>query len=203
MAFLRRLASDQDGVTVVEFALVAPVFLLLLVGIFDIGHMVYIRSVLQGAMQDAGRDSSLESASTARATIDAYVTSQVQAVIPSAELEFERKNYRDFTKVGMPEDIVDKNNNNQYDEDECFYDTFDAGGNRNGLWDDDIGRDGVGGANDVVLFTATTTYDRLFPLWRLIGVGQEVQISASTVLRNQPFATQSQRPTVLVCPDED
>ena len=201
MAFLRRLASDQAGVTVVEFALVAPVLLLLLVGIFDIGHMIYIRSVLQGAMQDAGRDSTLESAGSSQGDIDAYVRRQVQAVIPGAQVAFERKNYRDFTKVGMPEDIVDKNNNDQYDEDECFYDSFDASGNRNGLWDDDVGRNGLGGANDVVLFTATTTYDRVFPLWRLIGVGQEVAISASTVLRNQPFATQSQRPVKLVCPD--
>jgi len=195
MAFHRRLAADQTGVTIVEFAFIAPIFLLLLIGIFDIGHMIYIRSVLQGAMQNAGRDSTLESGSSMRSAIDEYVTSQVRAVIPNAQLEFERRNYQNFTNVGKPEDIVDANDNGQYDEGECFYDA-----NNNNVWDSDIGRDGMGGANDVVLFTATVVYDRAFPLWRLIDVGQEARISASTVLRNQPFSVQAQRSVRLVCP---
>ena len=41
--------GDERGATIVEFAIVAPVFLTLLLGIFDFGHAIYAQSVLQGA----------------------------------------------------------------------------------------------------------------------------------------------------------
>jgi len=194
-ATLHRLAAGNDGATLVEFSIVAPVFLLMLTGTFDIGHDVYVRATVQGALQEAGRDAGLESGSASKDAIDAIVRDQVQRVAPKADLTFERTNYEEFSDVGEPEDFTDSNGNNQYDEDECFIDS-----NANETWDADKGRSGLGGANDIVLYTVTVTYDRLFPFWHLVGANRETVITASTTLRNQPFGTQAARANTQICP---
>ena len=55
------------------------------------------------------------------------------------------------------------------------------------------------GAGAVTLYTMTVTYPRLFPIWRFIGVPNSQSISASTLLKNQPYATQSTTDPVTVC----
>src|SRR5690606_28671312 len=42
------LQDDDTGATIVEFALIAPVALMLLLGMFDLGYNLYTASVLQG-----------------------------------------------------------------------------------------------------------------------------------------------------------
>lgn len=195
MTALRRLAASNDGATLVEFAFVAPVFLLLLMGTFDVGHMVYIRATLQGALQDAARDAGLESGAGNIGAIDTYVSDQVKSVVPSGELSFQRRNYKEFGDVGQPEDFTDKNGNDAYDSNECFFDE-----NGNGSWDADKGKDGLGGAKDVALYTVTVSYDRLFPFWRMVGAEQEASITGSTTLRNQPFGSQDDRGIKQICP---
>ncbi|MFN3516859.1 MAG: TadE/TadG family type IV pilus assembly protein, partial [Novosphingobium sp.] len=59
---LSRIGQDEAGVSAVEFTLVAPVFLSLVIGIFDLGQMAYGISVTNGAVEKAARDSALESA---------------------------------------------------------------------------------------------------------------------------------------------
>ena len=65
------LPQNEEGATIIEFALVSPVLLLLLMAIFDLSMNLYLDTMLQGTMQEAGRDSSMESADEAE--IDAKV----------------------------------------------------------------------------------------------------------------------------------
>jgi hypothetical protein len=192
----RRLARDERGATLPEFAIVLPTFLMLLFGIFDIGQTIYAQSVLQGAMQDAGRDAGLESGPNQLAQIDAYIKRQTQAVVfGNPKYTLERVNYKSFNDVGRPEDFDDKNHNEVYDDDECFWDE-----NNTGEWEDDVGKGGIGGAKDVAVYTATIQYDRVFPLWKLIGLSDKNTISASTTLRNQPYGPQAARTKKKICP---
>jgi Flp pilus assembly protein TadG len=184
---LARLGRDDSGVTVIEFAIVAPVMLLMLFGFFDLAHTAYARSVLQGAMQMAARNSTLESGLTSQTAIDQYVTDQVKSVVGSgATFTSTRKSYADFSSVGTPENYTDTNGNHQYDPGECFEDV-----NGNGQWDSDLGKAGQGGADDAVLYTMTVSYKRLFPMATMIGWSANQSISASTVLRNQPYGAQA------------
>lgn len=195
MSLLSRLHADSKGATLVEFAFVAPVLLMLLIGILDTGHMVYSRAILQGAVQDAGRDAGLETGATSLDAIDSYVRNQVLPIVPSAQFDFNRQNYQTFNNVGRPEDFVDANSNGEYDATECFTDT-----NGSGEWDSDMGSAGLGGADDVVVYQVDMRYERLFPFWNMIGLSRNVTLSASTTLRNQPFAQQAERPETQVCP---
>lgn len=47
--------SEARGQSLVEFALILPVFLLLLVGIFDIGHVVWSNDALTNAAREGAR----------------------------------------------------------------------------------------------------------------------------------------------------
>jgi Flp pilus assembly protein TadG len=47
--------SGERGATAVEFALVAPVFLLFVLGIMDLGRLFYIKNIMQYAVEQAAR----------------------------------------------------------------------------------------------------------------------------------------------------
>ena len=189
---LRALAADTRGVTLVEFAFVSPVLILLLMGLFDFGFQVYARSLLQGAMQEAARNSTLEGGDLSSASLDAAVRGQVHNVIPAATITFTRTNYANFSDVGQPEEFTDTDGDGECNNNEPFEDL-----NGNGTWDSDRGSQGLGGARDAVLYEATARFPRVFPLHKLMGGTNEVTVDASTVLRNQPFDAQAQRVPVV------
>ncbi|MFN4112720.1 MAG: TadE/TadG family type IV pilus assembly protein [Sphingomonadaceae bacterium] len=192
---LRAIAADTRGVTLIEFAFVSPVLILLLMGLFDFGFQVYARSLLQGAMQEAARNSTLEGADVTSASLDSAVRRQVRNAIPNAAISFSRTNYANFSDVRQPEEFTDTNGDGECNNNEPFEDL-----NGNGTWDSDRGSQGLGGARDAVLYEATATFPRVFPLHRLMGGSSVVTVDASTVLRNQPFDTQTLRvPTVGNC----
>ena len=195
--FLRRLRDDRSGVTLVEFAFVGPVLILMIIGLFDIAHTQYTSSVLHGALQKAGRDLTLENANSQEANIDQRVADQVRSLMPaSATVVFEKVSHFDFADIGEPEEFTDQNDDDICNNNEPYVDNND-----NGQWDADRGKQGIGGARDAVLYTARVSYPRLFPLYEMMGLPQEVTLEASTVLRNQPFDEQNDRiTTTRNCP---
>ena len=184
-----RLRADRRGISTVEFALLFPVLALMLMGFFDVAHQAYVRAVLQGAIQQAGRNSTLETGSASSTAIDDYVKTQVKKVVASANFDPAptRASYTDFRDVGNPEKFVDKSPyNNRYDNGECFEDV-----NGNSKWDADRGKSGQGGSDDAVLYTVSVKYKRLFPMAKMFGWPTEQTVKASTVLRNQPYGDQA------------
>lgn len=176
---------DEEGATLVEFAFVAPVFLVMLLGIFDAAYTEYSAVMVNGAMQKAGRDMTLENAGGNQATLDAMVERRVQQVVPGSTVTLSKLSHFDFDDIGEAEDFTDEDSDGICNNNEVFVDD-----NGNGQWDADKGKSGIGGARDAVLYTATVTYPRMFPMHKLIGLPDTVTVSASTVLRNQPFDNQ-------------
>ncbi len=190
---LRRLAADCGGTTIVEFAMVGPVLLMMIMGLFDMAHTQYTSSVLFGALQKAGRDLTLESGFTRQSQIDESVRGQIAAVMPQgAQITYEKQSHFDFSDVDLPEDFTDQNSDGQCNNGEPYVDLND-----NSSWDRDRGRAGIGGARDVVVYKATVVYPRLFPLFTMIGLSPNVTLTASTVLRNQPFDEQNRATTTV------
>lgn len=186
---LRALRDDERGATIVEFAIVAPVMGLVLLGGFDVGHSLYMRSVLQGVLQKAARDSALEtgSAEAQLQLVDKKVKLQVSAIANNAKIDITRRYYRTFSDVAAAkaETWTDANGDGRCDNGESFTDT-----NGNNVWDADGGNGGQGGARDSTLYTVTVSYPRFFPVYNMIGGSNTTKISAATVLRNQPYADQ-------------
>lgn len=189
------LAVDARGVTAVEFALISPVLFMMLMGFLDVGYNMWARSVLYGAVQKAARDSTLESGPSAQATVDQKVSDAIRGVVPKATIAFQRQNYEAFSKVGKPEDFTDGNGNGQRDAGECYTDS-----NANSQWDADRATSGQGGADDVTKYTVTIEYPRLFfPLAKMIGLPAKQSATATTILKNQPYAAQGARPATVKC----
>lgn len=188
-ARLRAFSGDTRGVTVVEFAIIAPVLGMLLLGAFDIAHSLYMRSVLQGIVQKTGRDSTLENSTdlAVQTKIDARVTAQARALANNAQVDISRRFYRSFAEAAAakPENWTDTNKNKTCDAGEPYEDS-----NLNGNWDRDGGDAGQGGAKDAVVYTVTVSYPRFFPIYNFIGGSKTTKISATTVLKNQPYGNQ-------------
>lgn len=191
---MKRLLHDRAGAALVEFALVLPVMLLMGMGLCEMAYQAYMQAILTGAVQKAGRDSAIEDASTA--TIDAAVLQAVKNI--NGNVAFvsgypSRKSYASYGYIS-PESFVDTNGNGARDAGECFTDV-----NGNGTWDADPGVSGTGNAGDTVLYSVSVTYTRLFPLGIWMGWSRNATLSASTILKNQPWAVTASSSPATVC----
>jgi Flp pilus assembly protein TadG len=189
------LRADRRGAALTEFALLIPVFAILLMGSFDMGHTLWMNATLQGAVQKAARDSGIESGldATNQAALDLLVTNQVKRLHKNATVTISRRYYHSFTATSATkEQWTDTNSNNTCDNNEPYDDD-----NRDGSWNN-AGATGSGSAKDSVVYTVTTSYPRMFPLDKLIGTfwpafrpSSQVTLTASTVMNNQPFGDQA------------
>ncbi|WP_404480834.1 TadE/TadG family type IV pilus assembly protein [Novosphingobium sp. BL-52-GroH] len=182
-ALLRHCRTDRRGATAIEFAVSAPVLIILLMGIYDMGHMAYLNAVLHGAVNQVARADTLEVADTTKA--DAYVTDLVKGVAPGATVVTKRVSYYDFADVKRPESWNDKNSNGTCDNSETYTDE-----NKNGKWDTDVGTSDNGGASDVTLYTVTVTYTPVFVIPFMSKAKNARTLTASAVKMNQPYALQ-------------
>jgi len=188
----RRLAKDRRGATLIEFALVCPVMLLIMMGLGDLLYQAYAQSILNGSIQKAARDSALEGGASNAATIDGQVITLMTPLIknltnncaPSGSTGTwcsTRKSYDTFS-------------DGVRDPGECYTDV-----NGNGAWDTDPGLNGQGGASAVTVYTMTITYPRLFPVAGLMKLSPMQTIAATTLLKNQPYAGQTVSANATIC----
>jgi Flp pilus assembly pilin Flp len=182
---LRSLWRNQRGAALVEFALISPVLMLTLLGLMDLGYNYYVVAQLQGTIQKAARDATLERALKTTDQIDAEVAEEVHKLVPDASLQFARSSYSRFADVAQPEDFSDLNEDGRCSDGEPFEDA-----NANGQWDADRGARGMGGARDAVLYEVTVSYRRAFGVAGFIGLSDTFTTQSTTVLRNQPWGEQ-------------
>ena len=133
----RRLAADRQGLAAVEFALLSPVLMIALMGLFDLAYTMYTSALLEGAIQKAARDSTIEGAGAYSTALDDRVSQIVDDIAPQATMAFSRKWYTNFTDVRQPEDFTDVNHNGTCDTGEPYEDI-----NANDSWDADRGTAG-------------------------------------------------------------
>lgn len=194
---LKRAAGDARGTSVTEFGLLAPVFIMMMLGALDMAHTLYMQTVIQGVVQKAGRDSTLESSTDIpnQLAINQRITDQVHHLATGANVNISRRNFYTYTKAAeaRAEPYNDNNNNGQCDDGEPFQDN-----NANGTRDTDGGRSGQGGAQEAVVLLVNVDYPRLLPLDKMIGLSPTVKLSAKTVLTNQPYAQKPGEPVPIV-----
>jgi Flp pilus assembly protein TadG len=188
------IRRDARGAALTEFALIAPVLLVLILGLMEVSYNMYAASLLEGAIQKAGRDGTIEGAEARGLAIDNRVRGIVQQIVPNATVTFDRRAYVDYEEVNRAEDFTDSNDDGACNDGEPFADA-----NGNGQWDSDRGRIDMGGARDAVLYTVTVSYPRTFRMMNLIGLSDTVTAKARTVLRNQPYGPQNKPTTVGNC----
>lgn len=202
----RSLLRSERAIAATEFGLIAPVFFVLIIGLFDVAHQTYANAMLRGAVERAARNASLETNDLE--VLDAAVKQTVREVLPDAKFDIQRTSYFDFADIKRPEKFTDNLgedpktrklrqypglNNGKCDYGETFEDF-----NKNKVWDDDLGSgasDSNGGAGDVVMYTVTVKYTPLFKIPFAPEMWNKREIVATSVKKNQPFAQQFPPPT--------
>lgn len=188
ITLLRQFSAANRGVAATEFGLMAPVFLLLLAGTYDLAHMMYARALFAGAVEKAARDSALENGNTTAA--DQKVKDTIRPVIPDVTLFTSRLSYYDFADIKRAEKFTDANRDGTCNNNEVYIDE-----NSNSVFDIDIGRQGNGGASDVVQYTVTATYTPLFKVPFFPAAWNQRQLNATAIKKNQPYGLQQQYST--------
>ena len=182
---IRHLRHDARGATIVEFAFVAPILVLTLLGLFDLGYKSYVASILQGALHEAARMGTVGNKTTAQ--IDAHIQNRLNQFSRGATITITHNSYMDFSGVKVPETITsDTAPVGSYNVGDCYQDA-----NANLVYDTDRGKSGMGGSEDVLHYSITMSYPRLFPLTKLMGLPSTDTITSSTVFRNQPYGSRS------------
>ena len=185
----RSLRNDRSGVAAVEFAILAPTMIALICGAFELGHMLFARVALEGAVVEAARlaTASLESSEAQRDTILRANITRLMRDFPAApgeSITIETRVFRDFSSA-YPEPFTDANADGSYQLGEPYTDR-----NQNGKWDPQTQVTGtLGGPGDVVSLTAVYPKRVLFGFLRNSwALGPQIKLRASTVVRNENVA---------------
>jgi Flp pilus assembly pilin Flp len=183
---VQRFFNTTCGSTVIEFAVLAPMLFLLLVGTVETGLVLFTNSVLEGATTVASRVGKVGTTVSGQ-TREQYIRNRILQLsggyLNPNKLTVTTLAYSSFTNVGKPEPCITPS--------PCpgtpgvhFTDI-----NGNGTWDADMGRSDAGGGGDVVLYRVSYPWSLFTPMVRTVlgdGNGNIVLTAVSTV-RNEDF----------------
>jgi Flp pilus assembly pilin Flp len=193
----RSLIRNERGAVLTEFGLLIVPMCILLLGLLDLGYLMYLRSTFQGAINDVARlatvqNPTISGTGTVEQRMDAAIRERMRGLAINATYDVREQSVEDFTQIGKPEKLIsDVNRNGRHDPGDCWIDL-----QQNGTFDTAPVRSGLGGADDVVLYTANLTMPRMFPMAKLLGASPNYEILVKATVRNQPYANQASSPTV-------
>jgi TadE-like protein len=180
----RAAVVGDGGKAIIEFALVAPIFLGITLSILEFSGIMFVQTLLEGGAREASRyglTGQTPEGISREAMILQIVSENSFGIIDVDELEMTTSVYGDFSDVGQPEPFTDENGNDAYDEGETYTDV-----NGNGGWDDDMGAAGLGGPGEVVVYEMTYDWPIMIP-WFEPFFGDHVTLQANIGVRNEPF----------------
>ena len=185
----RKITHDENGSSVVEFALILVPLITLILGAWEMGRQVYVSSIVQGVVIQAARKAALENATTT--AVKTYVDTQLADFALPAKIGLSVTNFRNFTGVGSPEKITtDTAPLGSYNAGDCYIDS-----NNNSSYDTQQGTSGIGTAEDALRVRLTVEMNRLSPVGGWIGYSNTYQIDRTTFVQAEPFAGTIDPPT--------
>jgi hypothetical protein len=198
---------DCRGVSAIEFALVGPVVLLMIVGVLEAGFLWSGATALEAGGRAAARyglTGAVREGETRTEVVRRLVTEHVCPRALDARrkacfwaedgprfddehgdatpLFLELTAYSDPRNLGRPEPFSDLDGDGARDAGEAFDDL-----NGNGVWDADTGVAGPGGAADVVVYDIAIHQGVTNPLIRAVVGSGTLRHETRIVIRNEPF----------------
>lgn len=177
------LAHKVEGATALEFALIAPVFLTLMMAVVEFAVIMFVSTMLEGSTNitsRTGKTGYVAPGTTRTQQITDSIYAGTAGLLDTASIAISTLVYSNFDKIGQPEP--------------CITVTCGAGVagtdytdvNGNGQRDLDMGAAGLGGAGDIVVYTITYPWPVMTPLMKPF-LGNTFSITARTVVKNEPF----------------
>jgi Flp pilus assembly pilin Flp len=183
---LRGLWRDERGVTAIEYAVIAPVMMLLVFGIIEFAMIMALHNTMEGATAVSsrlGKTGYTGSGLTRQQTILNAINQRASSLLDPTKLTVTSKFYKQYDQINDPEPFIDANGNNSFDVGETFTDI-----NGNAQWDADMGSSGYGSAGDIVVYTVSYPWSLMTPIMReLIGVNGNYTITTHAVVKNEPY----------------
>ncbi|HRY22790.1 MAG: pilus assembly protein [Geminicoccaceae bacterium] len=178
----RAFGPDRTGNTMVEFALIGPVFLVMVLGIFEICLILFTSGSLQSAVASASRYGITgQAGDTDRLTaITEILRDRTFGFIDIEEADISTLVYPSFTEIGRPEPFTDQDGDATFDPGEPYEDINGSGG-----WDADMGSAGLGGPGDIVLYNVDYR-SRLMNAFVAPLFG-DIRYTATIAVRNEPY----------------
>ena len=177
-------ALGDDGAAMVEFAMVAPLFIGVICAIMEFSGIMFVHTILEGSAREASRYglTGFTSGGVSREDqIIAIVQNHTYGIIDMGELQMETLVYENFADVGQPEPFTDENDNGVWNAGEPYTDV-----NGNGTWDPDMGAAGLGGPGDVVVYRMSYDWEIMIPLFRPF-FGDAITLRSNIAVRNEPY----------------
>jgi Flp pilus assembly protein TadG len=179
----RAQATGRAGSTAIEFALVGPLFLFIMIGTFDLSILLFLTLTVENATWDAARHGATgweDPPITREEEIRDIIDRETMGLLADNDLRFETRVYPSFADVATAEWLYDDNDDGVHDPDEGFDDV-----NGDGTWNGDPGIVGPGGSNDIVLYRVTAEYTLITPI--VSSAIGPVRIRSSAPVQNEPF----------------
>jgi hypothetical protein len=183
--WLRLLAAEKRGSAAVQFALIAPVLLLLIVGSFEYAVVMFVSGTLESAVLEASRYGATgyeEGGGSRMDRIRAMITDRTLGIVNGATADIDTYVFPNFGSITAPEPFTDLNGNGKWNGGEPFVDL-----NGNGSRDSGGGAPGPGDACEVVLYVVTYQTQSITGLLR--AVMGRITHHASVAVRNEPFGS--------------
>jgi Flp pilus assembly protein TadG len=199
-AFSRPVLAQQSGVTAIEFALIFPIFLTLVLGGWQLSYIGWAGNRLESAVREASRVGITgdEGKTTRQQLIEDSVTQAMSSISMASggSITFQSRAYPNFASLNNPgEPYDDTNKNNVCDPGETFYD-YDGDANRGTT---DISSPGVGGPGDIVRYEVTYPMQLFVPFAKsFFGDGKKLDLRTRTIVQNELFGA-GQTPTPGTC----
>jgi Flp pilus assembly protein TadG len=170
-----------------EFALLVPVFMMLITGVMELAMVLFVAALMEGGLRDASRFGITgfePEGITREERILEIVGANTIGLVDMSNATIQSLIYPSFEDIGGAEPFVDADPaNGIYDAGETFTDV-----NGNGTWDSDMGAAGAGGPGDVVVYRLGYDWPLLTPLLAgVMGENGTIRLGASVVVRNEPY----------------
>jgi len=177
------LTRCDSGVTAVEFALLAPVLFLLIMGIIEFAVIMFVSVVLESATNQTsrlGKTGFIAAGLTRQQEIINNVASHTAGLLNPNQITITSEVYANFNDIGQPEPCLTQ----KCGAGVAGVDYVDVNGN--GKWDADMGAAGLGNPGDVVVYTVSYPWHIMTPIVSAV-IGKTLTLSARSVVRNEPY----------------
>lgn len=184
-SYSRSFSQDQSGSAAVQFALILPLLLVLVIGSFEYAVVMFVSGMLESAVLTASRYGSTGFEEGGGSRIDrirAMITDRTLGLVNGDTADIDTYVFPNFNSIVAPEPYTDQNGNGKWDNGEPYVDL-----NGNGSRDTGSGTPGPGAACEVVLYVVSYQVQSITGLLRPI-MGR-ITHHASVALRNEPFAS--------------
>lgn len=156
-----------------------PLVMLLAIGFWELALMLIGQVMLEGALRDGARygmTGYAEQGTTREDSLQSMVRQYTGGYLDPSRLTVITRVYPNFGSVGNTEQV--------------------ASAGAGGVVPGDAGAPGMGGAGEVVLYILTYDWEFMTPLMEPFFGSRNIPITASIVVRNEPWGAGSTAPPI-------